>query len=79
MPKINLKVRDLVKKTHLAVVESGILLQRHESYWDKEKKHQVPVMWSVFGWTKPRKALDSMLKKGIAEGRIVHAPIKRNE
>jgi hypothetical protein len=36
-------------------------------------------MWNVFGWTKPRKALDSMLKKGIAEGRIIHAPIKRNE
>ena len=79
MPKVKLKVGDLVKKTHEGVVESGILLQRHDSYWDEERKHQVPVMWSVFGWTKPKKALDSTLKKGIAEGRIIHAPIKRNE
>ena len=79
MPKVKLKVGDLVKKTHLGVVESGILLQRHDSYWDEERKHQVPVMWSVFGWTKPKKALDSTLKNGIAEGRIIHAPVKRNE
>jgi hypothetical protein len=36
-------------------------------------------MWDIFGWTKPRKALDSMLKKGIIEGRITHAPLKKNE
>ena len=79
MAKVRLRVGDLVKKTHLGVMESGILIQRHESYWDEEKKYQVPVMWNVFGWTKPRKALDSMLKKGNADGRIIHAPIKRIE
>jgi hypothetical protein len=79
MSKVKLEVGDLVRKSHLNIMESGILLQRHESYWDKDKKHQVPVMWDIFGWTKPRKALDSMLKKGIIEGRITHAPLKKNE
>jgi len=77
MSKIKLKVGDLVKKAHLNVVEFGILIQRHESYWDEERELQVPVMWDVFGWTKPKKAIDSMLKKGISEGCITHAPMKK--
>ena len=76
MSKIELKVGDLVRKSHLNIMEAGILLQRHESHWDESIKQQVPVMWDIFGWTKPKRALDSMLKKGIANGRIVHAPAR---
>jgi|TARA_R110000765_G_scaffold240780_1_gene343052 hypothetical protein len=79
MPKVKLKVGDLVKKWHLNVVESGILIERHESYWNEDEKRQVPVMWNIFGWTKPKRALDSSLKKGIAEGRIIHAPIRNSK
>ena len=36
------------------------------------------VVWDIHGWTKPKRAIESAIKKGIEEGRIQYTSV-RNE
>jgi hypothetical protein len=76
MVKVRLRVGDLVKKWRLNVLETGILLKRHDAK-SFETECDV-VVWDIYGWTKPKRAIESALKKGIEEGRIQYTSV-RNE
>ena len=76
MAKVRLRVGDLVKKWHLNVLETGILLKRHDAK-SFETDCDV-VVWDIYGWTKPKRAIESAVKKGIEEGRIQYTSV-RNE
>ena len=74
MTKVRLRVGDLVKKWHLNVLETGILLKRHDA---KSFDTDVDVVvWDIHGWTKPKRAIESALKQGIEEGRIQYASVR---
>ena len=76
MDKVRLRVGDLVKKWRQSVLETGILLKRHEAK-SFETDCDV-VVWDIHGWTKPKRAIESAIKKGIEEGRIQYTSV-RNE
>jgi hypothetical protein len=76
MVKVRLRVGDLVKKWRLNVLETGILLKRHDAK-SFETECDV-VVWDIYGWTKPKRAIESAIKKGIEEGRIQYTSV-RNE
>ena len=74
MSKVRLRVGDLVMKWRLNVLETGILLKRHDaqsSYTDCDV-----VVWDIHGWTKPKRAIETALKKGIEEGRIQYTSVR---
>jgi len=77
MAKVRLRVGDLVKKWRLNVLETGILLKRHDAK-SFETDCDVAV-WDIHGWTKPKRAIESALKKGIEEGRIQHTSVRIEE
>jgi len=74
MAKVKLRVGDLVKKWRLNVLETGILLKRHDAK-SFETDCDVAV-WDIHGWTKPKRAIETALKKGIEEGRIQHTSVR---
>ena len=76
MDKVRLRVCDLVRKWRQSVLETGILLKRHEAK-SFETDCDV-VVWDIHGWTKPKRAIESAIKKGIEEGRIQYTSV-RNE
>jgi|TARA_R110001583_G_scaffold155703_1_gene307349 hypothetical protein len=76
MDKVRLRVGDLVRKWRQSVLETGILLKRHEAK-SFETDCDV-VVWDIHGWTKPKRAIESAIKKGIEEGRIQYTSV-RNE
>lgn len=52
MAKVRLRVGDLVKKWHLNVLETGILIKRHDAKsFDTDCDVAV---WDIHGWTKPK-------------------------
>ena len=76
MDKVRLRVGDLVRKWRQSVLETGILLKRHEAKsFDTDCD---VVVWDIHGWTKPKRAIESAIKKGIEEGRIQYTSV-RNE
>jgi|14BtaG_2_1085337.scaffolds.fasta_scaffold12512_3 hypothetical protein len=78
--KIKLKLGDLVinyyDKERPSGVD-GILHKRFESYYDEGLGRQVPVFWEVFGWTNPKRIMDSFLKNEIKKGYVDHYPMKK--
>lgn len=76
MAKVRLRVGDLVRKWRQSVLETGILLKRHDAK-SFETDCDV-VVWDIYGWTKPKRAIESAIKKGIEEGRIQYTSV-RNE
>jgi|TARA_R110000772_G_scaffold123517_2_gene229816 hypothetical protein len=76
MDKVRLRVGDLVRKWRQSVLETGILLKRHDAK-SFETDCDV-VVWDIYGWTKPKRAIESAIKKGIEEGRIQYTSV-RNE
>ena len=76
MDKVRLRVGDLVRKWRQSVLETGILLKRHDAK-SFETECDV-VVWDIYGWTKPKRAIESAIKKGIEEGRIQYTSV-RNE
>ncbi len=77
MAKVRLRVGDLVKKWHLNVLETGILIKRHDAKsFDTDCDVAV---WDIHGWTKPKRAIETALKKGIEEGRIQYASVRIKE
>ena len=74
MDKVRLRVGDLVRKWRQSVLETGILLKRHEAK-SFETDCDV-VVWDIHGWTKPKRAIESALKKGIEEGRIQYTSVR---
>jgi len=77
MAKVRLRVGDLVKKWHLNVLETGILIKRHDAKsFDTDCDVAV---WDIHGWTKPKRAIESALKQGIEEGRIQYASVRIEE
>jgi|TARA_R110000796_G_scaffold9009_2_gene31020 hypothetical protein len=76
MDKVRLRVGDLVRKWRQSVLETGILLKRHDAK-SFETDCDV-VVWDIHGWTKPKRAIESAIKKGIEEGRIQYTSV-RNE
>lgn len=76
MDKVRLRVGDLVRKWRQSVLETGILLKRHDAKsFDTDCD---VVVWDIHGWTKPKRAIESAIKKGIEEGRIQYTSV-RNE
>ena len=74
MAKVRLRVGDLVKKWHLNVLETGILIKRHDAKsFDTDCDVAV---WDIHGWTKPKRAIETALKKGIEEGRIQYTSVR---
>ena len=77
MAKVRLRVGDLVKKWYLNVLETGILIKRHDAKsFDTDCDVAV---WDIHGWTKPKRAIESALKQGIEEGRIQYASVRIKE
>ena len=74
MDKVRLRVGDLVRKWRLSVLETGILLKRHDAK-SFETECDV-VVWDIHGWTKPKRAIESAIKKGIEEGRIQYTSVR---
>ena len=61
MDKVRLRVGDLVRKWRQSVLETGILLKRHEAK-SFETDCDV-VVWDIHGWTKPKRAIESALNQ----------------
>jgi hypothetical protein len=77
MSKVRLRVGDLVRKWRLNVLETGILLKRHDAKsFDTDCDVAV---WDIYGWTKPKRAIESAIKKGIEEGRIQYTSVRNDK
>lgn len=75
--RIKLKVGDMLVSHYTNPPEQGILIEKHESYFDEQRGRQMKATWEVFGWPRKRRVLDSWIRKAIRNGDIEHYPVKK--